>query len=315
MKQSALLIIATLLVAGCATVRPHGVVRPSTTPSASRAPAAPAGGEDLSSYIQKIRALSMKARPARVEGETVERHSPALADALARASAVPTPGNRILAGDAYRDAGILDQAYGQYAQASQLDPRAAAAWDGMARVWRDWGFPSLALPDASRAVYHAPRSAAAHNTLGTVLHALGRAREARAEFELALALDRQASYALNNLCYSWFSEGNGARAIDACQHALAQAPGLSPARNNLALGFAVQGDLKSTVREFASSGNPGAQAYNLGIIFMAQRRFAEAATAFGRAQALQPDLPLVAERARQARRLAAGPEPEGDDGR
>jgi tetratricopeptide (TPR) repeat protein len=316
MRQFGLVLVATLLVAGCATVRPHEVARPSTPASTRPAPVPPAGEEGLSSYIQKIRALSLQARPARVELDTVERRYPGLAEALADVSANPTAENRRLAGDAYRAANILDQAYGQYAQASRLDPRNAAAWDGMARIWRDWGFPNLALPDASRAVFHAPESAAVHNTLGTVLHALNRAREARAEFERALALDRQASYALNNLCYSWLSEGNGTVAAETCQLALALAPDLSPARNNLALAYAVQGDLKSAEREFASAGNPAAREYNLGIVYMGQRRFSAAAAAFTRAAALQPGLHLVAERARQAWRLAAAnPNAEDDDGR
>jgi superkiller protein 3 len=314
MRPSGLVLIATLLVAGCATVRPHEVARPSTTPSARQAPEPPAAGEDLSSYIQKVQALSPRARPARVEPNTLEHSMPELAAALSRASANPTAENRVLAGDAYRAANILDQAYGQYAEASRLDPSNATAWDGMARIWRDWGFPNLALPDASRAVYHAPGSAAAHNTLGTVLHALGLTRDARTEFERALVLDVQASYALNNLCYSWVSEGNGARAIDTCHLALALAPGLAPARNNLALAYAVEGDLEGATREFAAAGTPAAREFNLGIVYMAGRHFDAAAAAFTRAAALEPGLPMAAERARQARQLAAGnPGTEGDD--
>lgn len=219
-------------------------------------------------------------------------------------------------GDAYRAAGILDRAFNQYSLASKLEPRNAAAWDRMARIWRDWGFPDLALGSASRAVFFARGSAAAHNTLGTILEALDRPREARAEFERALALDPQAAYALNNVCYSWITDGNGAVAGEACRRALAIAPDLAPARNNLALAYAVQGDLQGAEREFAVSSSPAAQAYNLGILHMAQRRFGAAAAAFSRAASLQPGLPLVAERARQARRLAnANLDAEDDDGR
>ena len=57
----------------------------------------------------------------------------------------------------------------------------------------------LGLGDAYRAVYYAPGSAAAHNTLGTLLAASGRWAAARVEFGRALALDPSAAYAAHNL--------------------------------------------------------------------------------------------------------------------
>jgi Flp pilus assembly protein TadD len=81
-----------------------------------------------------------------------------------------------------------------------LNPRSAAAFDELARIWRDAGVPNLALPDATRAVYFAPTSAEAHNTLGTVLAMLGQLELARREFGRALALDPGAEYARTNLC-------------------------------------------------------------------------------------------------------------------
>ena len=45
----------------------------------------------------------------------------------------------------------------------------AGAFEGLARLWRDWGSPELALGDAHRAIHCRPDSASAYNTLGTVL--------------------------------------------------------------------------------------------------------------------------------------------------
>ena len=165
-------------------------------------------------------------------------------------------------------------------------------------------------------MFFAPHSAAAHNTFGTILEALDRHREARAEFERALALDPGAAYALNNVCHSWVAEGNGVAAAEACRRALAIAPDLAPARNNLALAYAVQGDLQAAEREFAVARSPAALAYNLGVLHMAQRQFDEAAVAFSRAASLDPLMPLAAERARQARKLAfAHPDGKNDNER
>jgi lipoprotein NlpI len=55
------------------------------------------------------------------------------------------------------------------------------------------------MADASRALYYAPKSAAAHNTMGTLLSAVGQQDAARRAFETALALDPSASFARENL--------------------------------------------------------------------------------------------------------------------
>ncbi len=313
MNRYRVALAVALLATGCASARPAGVAPSSTQPASRPTPVPAAGAEDVPSRVPAVRARPLEPRPASSSPATVERSSAPLSEALAWVSVDPTAENRVSAGDAYRGAGILDQAFEQYSQASKLAPRNAAAWDGMARIWRDWGYPDRAMGPASRAVSFAPRSAAAHNTLGTIFEALDRHREARAEFGRALALDAQAAYALNNICYSWIAEGNGAAAAEPCRRALAIEPKLTPARNNLALAYAVQGDLRAAEREFAAARSPAVLAYNLGVLHMAQRHYGAAAAAFGRAASLEPGMPLAAARARQARALAlAHPDGESD---
>jgi cytochrome c-type biogenesis protein CcmH/NrfG len=54
----------------------------------------------------------------------------------------------------------------------------------------------------------------------------------------------------------------------------------------------------------------------MGIVYMAQGRFRDAAAAFSRAASLRPGLSLAVARARQARRLAdLNPGSEDDGGR
>jgi tetratricopeptide (TPR) repeat protein len=316
MNRYGVVLAVALLVSGCASARPAEVAPPSTQPASRSTPATTTVTQDVLSPVANDRARPLEPRPANTSPATVERSSAALSEALAWVSVDPTAANRMAVGDAYRSAGILDQAFEQYSQASRLEPRNAAAWDGMARIWRDWGFPDRALGAATRAVSFAPHSAAAHNTFGTIFEALDRHREARAEFVRALALDPEAAYALNNTCYSWIAEGNGTAAAEACRRALAIEPTLAPARNNLALAYAVQGDLQAAEREFAVARSPAALAYNLGVLHMAQRHYGAAAAAFSRAASLEPGMPMAAERARQARQLAlAHPDGENDNGR
>jgi Flp pilus assembly protein TadD len=227
-----------------------------------------------------------------------------LVAAISRHAASPTHATEVGLAQAYVRAGILDQAYEHFAAAARLDPRDGAAWDGLARIWRDWGFPHMGLGDAYRAVWAAPRSAAVHNTLGTILQFLGDGLAARAQFAQALALDDAAAYAHNNLCYSWLMEANADAAAIACGRALAIEPGLVPARNNLALARAIDGDLAGAAEIFGEAGGEAAAHYNLGIVHLSLRRYSAAADAFDRAAVLQPSLVLARDRARQARQQA-----------
>ena len=163
----------------------------------------------------------------------------------------------------------------------------ATAHERLARIWRDWGVPHLALSDISRAVYYAPTSASARNTLGTILQSLGQRAEARRAYMAALARDEKAAYAYNNLCYLSFLEGHANRAIVECQTALALAPELTAARNNLALTYAAIGRPDLARHEFTMASGPAATAYNMGVVYMSLKRFEDAAVQFTMAHASQ----------------------------
>jgi tetratricopeptide (TPR) repeat protein len=130
---------------------------------------------------------------------TVEASNTALSEALLALRAGPSPARHRAVATEYRRLGILDTAFDHLTAATRLDPRDAAAYDARARIWRRWGFPELGMGDATRAVYFAPRSAAAHNTLGTLLAAIGAADDARREFEIAESLEPGAWFARANL--------------------------------------------------------------------------------------------------------------------
>jgi len=166
---------------------------------------------------------------------TVETSDPGLSAALLKLAIAPTSDAHRRVAERYRALGILDMAYDHFQRAAQLDRTDAAAYEGLARVWRDWGFPGLGIPDASRAVYYAPASASTHNTLGTLLAALGDEPDARREYERAVQIDPRAAYALNNLCSLSFLTGHLAAARAECQAALAVNPALAAARDTLAV--------------------------------------------------------------------------------
>jgi tetratricopeptide (TPR) repeat protein len=241
----ALAVAVAVLATGCASRsgRPFIIGRPSsadaTVPKTS-----------LDDYVARLRGLSVRAAGERRRSEviSVESRDPVLGSALRRLAVAPSPESHRRVAAAYRRAGILDLAFDHYRAVARLEPAHPAAWDGMARIWRDWGFAHVGLADAHRAVYLAPGSAEARNTLGTLLQAVGDRRSARREFERAVALNPRAAWAHNNLCYAALADEDHLGGLEACRRAVALDPTLAVARGNLA----------EAERRLARSGSPAA---------------------------------------------------------
>jgi tetratricopeptide (TPR) repeat protein len=250
-------------------------------------------GDSFEAVISKIRHLAAAARPAgsKQSGLTIEGTDPRLAAALAALQIVPTASAHREVAAEYARLKLLDVAHDHYRRATTLNRADGAAYDGLARIWRDWGLSHLALGDARRAVYFAPWSAEAYNTLGTVLQTLGNRPKARDAYEQALVLDPDAAYALNNLCYLSFVEGKTSRAIETCQRAATLDPSLVAARHNLALVYAADNRLDLAERELILAGAKSRAYYNLGIIGLARRDYRFALTAFETACDVRPAAP------------------------
>lgn len=260
-----------------------------------------AGDGSLESYIGRVRALASQARPRpNLTALTVESWDPRLSAALIGLTAEPTAAQHRRVAFEYRRLGILDQAHAHLTAAVRLDAGDAAAFDGLARIWRDWGFPELGLPDAYRAVHLAPTSAAAANTLGTLLQAAGRTRDASHWYGRALELNPDAAYAANNVCYaSIVTRQEGA--VATCERAVALAPQSKGARNNLALAYAAAGSFERARKELERSSDAAVAQYNVGILYLADRQFPKAIAAFDAALQLNPRFDLALARAQQAR--------------
>jgi serine/threonine-protein kinase len=266
-------------------------------------PARPAP-DSLEQYVAKVRNLAARARPASNSLPTLEGQDRKLAAALLLAAAAPTAESLRNVGDEYRRVGVLDMAFRYYNRALRADTTDAAAYDGLARIWRDWGLPGLGLGDASRAVYYASSSGVSYNTLGTVMQALGNRRGARAAYEQAHRSDPHASYALTNLCYLSLLEANSDAALGECRRALELDPGSKPAHNNLALIYASQGRLDLARSELFHGSDEASSQFNMVVIYMAASDYVRAATAFQTALVARPSFSAAALRARQARALA-----------
>jgi tetratricopeptide (TPR) repeat protein len=296
MVRILVLSVALVAASGCAERRFINVTpdRPDRT-AASGAPV-----DSLSAYMAKFREIAANARPeGRPPVRTVEATDPALAAALLAATVMPTPDTYREVAQEYRRLRVYDKAHDYLRAALKLDSKDGMTHDALARTWRDSGFPHLGVGDANRAIYYAPKSAAARNTLGTVLQAMGRRAEARTQYEIAARLDPLAGYAHNNLCYGWILEGDSSRALQACRRALSLDPESPIAHNNAGLAHALAGDLTAARESFAHAGRAAA-AYNSGVVNLAARNWDEASKDFLDAFAADPSLRSAAMRARQA---------------
>jgi Flp pilus assembly protein TadD len=129
----------------------------------------------------------------------VERRDVPLSAALADLKASPGELAHVKVAEAYVRVGVLDMAYDHFTEAVRFNRRSVAALDGRARLLRDVGLMNMALVDVHRALYVAPGSAIARNTLGTILERLGQCREARAAYRKAAQLSNGATWAAQNV--------------------------------------------------------------------------------------------------------------------
>jgi tetratricopeptide (TPR) repeat protein len=144
-----------------------------------------------------------------------------------------------------------------------------------------------------------------------VFQALGKLDEAKRWYSRAVALDANAWYALNNLCYAEIMTRQP-YAIAMCQRAVGAAPDSAIARNNMALAHAASGDLDGARAWFRRATDTATADYNYGIVMMSTRKYRDAQEAFRQALLADPDSRLAAERVRQAR-LAADAEEHNRD--
>jgi len=246
----------------------------------------------------------LRAIDARTDAGSLERLDAGLASAWRDVRANPTAAAHRTLADAYLRLGVLDSAIDQYDMALRLDPKCAAAYDGRARAFRDLRLPGFALGDAYRAVYYGPRSAAALNTLGSVLGALGRRVDAGAAFRRALVVDPGAADALSNLSALAFGDGDVAVAEALGRQAVVANPALRGARAALALALARAASVEA-LRETLAPVETGAGAeYAIGQVLAANGRFTEAADAFARAARMDPAFARARDDARLARARA-----------
>ena len=238
-------------------------------------------------------------RAKQTDTATLEHGNKVLALAKLRQQTMPTLESERTLAQHYAASGVLDAAFDHFTAALAYDSHDVPSLDGLARIWRDWGYLQNALPLAYQAVYWSPASAAAHNTLGTVLLRLGEMDAAQQRFDTVRGLEPGAAYPLNNLCFLELLRGRPADAAMRCREAVALDESAPAVRNNLALALATSGDLDGAFAAFATGPSPAVAAYNQGIVLLAARHVDRAREAFARARIADPTFVPALTRLRQ----------------
>ena len=303
-----LVVVLAVVLGGCATSmhsRMSSMLVHQGDPSVSfddpaSAPKEVPGSNQSPARLPKASIVQRTSSPA-----TIEKSDRRLKQALDALHVNKSVSNYLEVAAQYRRLRIMDEAFENVEAALAFDKRSASAYELRAQIWRDSGFASLGLADAHRAVFLAPRSGSAQNTLGTLLQALGQYQAARSAYLDVVDLDVTAGYAWSNLCFLSLREGQYERAILECKIAVRTSPALGAARNNMALSYATAGQLEAARQELSAAADPAEAAFNLGMLYLATGEYRLAEETFERALNLRPRFAAAEIRRKQAERLSS----------
>ena len=148
------------------------------------------------------------------------------------------------------------------AEAARLDPHESAAWDGLARIWRDWGFPAVAPGRCLSGGVRSPDVTHPRTTRSArSCRRWARGGRPASSSRQALALDPAAAYAPEQPLLLVADGGRrDVRPGRVPAGSGRSTPQLVPARNNLALARALAGDLEGAAAIFGAVERRGGRA-------------------------------------------------------
>jgi Flp pilus assembly protein TadD len=268
---------------GCAKRPTHvRVPRPAALSAAQAA--------ELSEQIRSVLKLSGEnAEAAREAAAAFVAEDPAAAELARRvaADASDLDAARGLAA-AYLGRKLYFSAFELYRDIQAKHPGDVGAALALAEIWDVWRDYSVARQQVERALAGAPESVAALELGGRIhLHA-GRLDEALLAFNSALLFEPDNAAVLNNAGYAYLLQEKWVPARAYFERALALEPSILEAQNNLGVVLAHLGDHTGALRRFMAAGAPAAAHNNLGVVYLAQKRWVQAQEAFRQALAIEP---------------------------
>ena len=155
-----------------------------------------------------------------------------------------------------------------FVRALKLEPCDSAAHEGIAQLWREWGRPELKAavllrPSSLPAAVGERLQHAWYHPLGS---ASGTTRVRPSSSRCGWTAPRPMR--LTTCCYLSVVEANGVAAQQACERALSLEPTMKSAKINLALAFAIQGEVSTAEQRLLGGVTVATGHYNVGILRM-----------------------------------------------
>ena len=184
--------------------------------------------------------------------------------------------------------GMNDEALKEFEAILARDPKNALALEGRGRVALAKNNPDAALVDFDAALASDPKLWQVYALRGYVFDQRKDHDRAIAEYEKAIAINPDSSLLFNNLGMSRYLKGDNRGAAEAYSRAIRLDVNNRRAYNNLGLVLFKMGHYDDALLAFKHGGDEAAAYNNMGCLYMAEKKYAEAKTAFEKAISMKP---------------------------
>ena len=215
------------------------------------------------------------------------------------------PQNHYELASVYHRLRIFDRAYLEYQKAIEAAAENPIYYEGVGRLWRDWGTPDSGISYLQKALELRPAYPEAWNTLGTIYDEIRDFSQAQHCYLKALALNSELDFVHSNLCFSYLQTGEVQEAVNQGEKAVQLNPNLTQARNNLGMAYAMVDNFVGAIEQFKLTGDEAEAHNNLGVLLLKKQRDIEAMEEFKLAVKLKPFYALAGQNYRMARSLVS----------
>jgi tetratricopeptide (TPR) repeat protein len=185
--------------------------------------------------------------------------------------------------------GMNEEALKTFDEILAQDPQNALALEGRGRARMAAGDIDGAMESYDRALAADPKLWQVHALRGVVHDQKRNYEAAIAEYEKAIAINAKSSLLFNNLGMSFYLKDDYQKAIDAYIKAVRIDSSNRRVFNNMGLALFKLGRYDDALLAFKHGGDEAAAYNNMGCLYMADRKYAEAKKAFEKAIGMKPN--------------------------
>jgi tetratricopeptide (TPR) repeat protein len=305
------LLFSLLLLASACVKRVHSVsndnfyiVRANNAQAKDRPHRAKSHPEPSSKSEMLQGSKAVNAKTSITNPDVLEQKHPVVASLLEKIQHDPNnPQNHYELASVYHRLQIFDKALLEYEKAIEAASENPEYYEGVGRLWRDWGTPTSGINYLQKALDLRSSYPEAWNTLGTIYDQLRNFSQAQRCYLNALVLNSELDFVYSNLSFSYLQTGEVQEAIYYGERAVQLNPNLIQARNNLGAAYGMADDFVRAIEQFKLIGDEAEAHNNLGVLLLKKQRNVEAMEEFKLAVRQKPFYRVAAQNYRTARSL------------